>query len=50
MGVPLMQYQGERDMLEPWARGLGEEGMKNYRQNKNTQSLDGHPTDIPMEK
>ena len=50
MGVPLMQYQRERDMLEPWARGLGEEGMKAYRQNKNTQSLDGHPTDIPMEE
>jgi len=50
MGVPLMDYRGERDMLEPWASGLGAEGMHAYRQTKNTRSLDGHPTDIPLEK
>jgi hypothetical protein len=50
MGIPLMHYQGERDLLEPWASSLGTEGMQAYRQAKNTRSLDGHPTDIPEEK
>lgn len=50
MGVPLMEYQGEREMLEPWALGQGESGMHAYRQLKNTKSLDGFPTDIPPEK
>ncbi|MEJ2162687.1 MAG: pyridoxamine 5'-phosphate oxidase family protein [Robiginitalea sp.] len=50
MGVPLMEYQKERDMLEPWASGLGTEGMQAYRQTKNTTSLDGHLTDIPLKK
>ncbi|MFZ9002987.1 MAG: pyridoxamine 5'-phosphate oxidase family protein [Robiginitalea sp.] len=49
MGVPLMEYKGERELLEPWASGLGLEGMHAYRQAKNTKSLDGHPTDIPDE-
>ena len=50
MGIPLMDYQGERELLEPWASGLGTEGMHAYRQAKNTKSLDGYPTDIPAEK
>jgi hypothetical protein len=50
MGIPLMEYAGEREQLEPWASGLGSEGMHAYRQAKNTQSLDGHPTDIPSLK
>ena len=50
MGIPLMDYVGERDLLEPWASGLGTEGMQSYRQAKNTTSLDGHPTDIPYKK
>jgi hypothetical protein len=50
MGIPLMEYMGERELLEPWASGLGSEGMYSYRQAKNTKSLDGHPTDIPLEK
>ena len=50
MGIPLMDYQGDRELLEPWASSLGTEGMHAYRQAKNTKSLDGHPTDIPEEK
>ena len=50
MGIPLMEYSGERELLEPWASGLGKEGMHTYRQTKNTKSLDGHPTDIAEEK
>lgn len=50
MGVPLMNYEGERDLLDPWASQLGVEGMHTYRQMKNTKSLDGYPTDISPEK
>lgn len=47
MGVPYMDYRGERNMLEPWAENLGPEGLREYRQNKNRQSLDGLDTGLP---
>ncbi len=46
MGVPLMEYQGERGQLEAWAAELGEEGLKEYRMQKNTHSIDGLETGI----
>lgn len=46
MGVPLMDYQGERGQLEAWAAGLGEDGLEAYRQQKNTRSIDGYETGI----
>lgn len=50
MGVPLMDYREERGnkMLEPWAAQLGETGVRDYQRKKNTQSLDGKPTDINL--
>ena len=45
-GVPLMDYKGERDLLGPWAEEKGEDGLITYMQQKNTLSLDGHPTGI----
>ena len=39
-GVPLLQYQGERNQLSAWAGKLGAEGLKAYRQEKNHQSID----------
>lgn len=45
-GVPLMDYKGERDLLGPWAEEKGDEGLITYMQQKNSQSLDGHPTGI----
>ena len=45
-GVPLMTYMGERNLLQPWAEEKGEKGLKDYMKNKNTISLDGHPTGI----
>lgn len=47
MGVPLMEFKGDRDMLEPWAREKGPEGLREYRENKNRNSLDGFPTGLP---
>jgi hypothetical protein len=46
MGVPLLEYQGERGQLDAWAAQLGEEGLRAYHEQKNTLSLDGHETGI----
>ena len=45
-GVPLMKYEGERNLLEPWATEKGKEGLFAYWEEKNVTSLDGHPTGI----
>lgn len=41
--VPLYEYQGQRDILDRWAANKGEQGLEEYRLNKNTQSIDGLP-------
>jgi hypothetical protein len=46
MAVPFYDYQGERDQLNTWAANKGEEGIKNYWEEKNQKSLDGIPTHI----
>jgi hypothetical protein len=45
-GVPLYEYKEQRDLMINWAVKLGEEGMKEYRRNKNTTSIDGLPTGL----
>lgn len=47
-GVPLMDFQGERGVLDKWAEEKGEEGVRQYWKEKNTISLDGHPTGIKV--
>lgn len=42
-GVPLMQMQSQRDQLLNWARKKGEDGIRDYQQNKNSHSIDGLP-------
>lgn len=44
-GVPIMEFQQERQMLAEWAQKKGEEGLVEYRQQKNTFSIDGIPAD-----
>ncbi len=46
MAVPLMQFQEDRMLLNDWARDRGESGLKEYLEQKNQISLDGHPTGI----
>jgi hypothetical protein len=41
--VPLLKSEGDRSQLTAWARNRGPEGLKNYRQEKNRQSIDGFP-------
>lgn len=40
-GVPLLDYRGQREELLAWARNKGEEGMAEYRRQKNAVSIDG---------
>ncbi len=46
MGVPLMNYRGERGSLEAWAEKKGEAGVRDYWAQKNQASIDGLPTQI----
>jgi hypothetical protein len=43
-GLPLMDYQGDRETLLDWARKKGPEGIAAYRREKNAVSIDGLPT------
>jgi len=44
--VPLYEYQGERDTWERWATAKGEDGLIEYRKEKNSASIDGLPTPL----
>jgi hypothetical protein len=49
MAVPLFDYVREREQLNAWALGKGEDGIREYWAKRNQVSLDGKPTRI-MEK
>lgn len=40
-GVPLFQYEGQRDTLIQWAEKKGEPGIQNYHRQKNLVTIDG---------
>lgn len=42
-GVPLMDYVGPRTRLLEWADARGEEGLAEYRSNRNASSIAGLP-------
>jgi predicted pyridoxine 5'-phosphate oxidase superfamily flavin-nucleotide-binding protein len=42
-GVPLLQYEGERNQLSDWVHKLGPDGLQTYRQEKNQRSIDHIP-------
>lgn len=46
MAVPLMDFREERELLKNWAEQKGSHGLHKYHEEKNTTSLDGHPTEI----
>lgn len=48
MGVPLMAYEGDREELRTWAEDLGQQGIEDYWRKKNTVSLDGADTGLPL--
>ena len=45
-GVPLYDIQDQRSLLVDWAAQKGEAGLRDYRQQKNSVSLDGLPTPL----
>ncbi|MDP1680426.1 MAG: pyridoxamine 5'-phosphate oxidase family protein [Burkholderiales bacterium] len=45
-GVPRYEYNGERDDLVNWANKKGEDGLRQYRADKNRISIDGLPTGL----
>ncbi|MDZ7957658.1 MAG: pyridoxamine 5'-phosphate oxidase family protein [Aulosira sp. DedQUE10] len=45
-GIPLYEYQGQRQTLVNWAVKKGEPGVKEYQQQKNLASIDGLPTPL----
>lgn len=44
--VPLMDFKEERTVLKAWAEHKGEEKIKEYWKDKNTESIDGFETKI----
>jgi hypothetical protein len=44
--VPLYDHRADREALTKWAEKKGEEGIREYWQEKNRQSIDGLPTGI----
>jgi hypothetical protein len=44
MNVPLFDYVADREQLTRWAVAKGEDGLNEYRRQKNAVSLDGFPT------
>jgi hypothetical protein len=47
-GVPLFEYQAERDTMDKWANAKGPEGIEAYWREKNLTSMDGLPTGMPV--
>ncbi|PZW48774.1 pyridoxamine 5'-phosphate oxidase [Humitalea rosea] len=45
-GVPFFDYAGERDSMDRWARAKGEAGLRAYRAEKNSRSMDGLETGL----
>lgn len=45
-GVPLYQYEGQRETLKTWAIKKGSQGLREYHQSKNRVSIDGLPTPL----
>ncbi|NJK28741.1 MAG: pyridoxamine 5'-phosphate oxidase family protein [Acaryochloris sp. RU_4_1] len=45
-GVPLYEYQGNRDRLIHWATQKGSAGLQTYQHQNNQVSIDGYPTDL----
>src|SRR5438105_6779634 len=48
-GVPLMEFQKDRETLARWASSQGEEVLAQYRGSNNSKSLDGLPTPLAQQ-
>ncbi|MEC4894530.1 MAG: pyridoxamine 5'-phosphate oxidase family protein [Oscillatoria sp. PMC 1051.18] len=48
-GVPIYEFQQQRETLIAWAENKGEKGIKEYQEAKNQISIDGLPTKLFVE-
>ncbi len=46
MSLPYYEYQGEREQLNDWAVGKGEDGINTYWEERNQVSIDGLKTKL----
>ena len=46
MAVPYYSYEGDRNLLKDWAIKKGDDGLKDYWEEKNQTSIDNAPTNI----
>lgn len=42
-GVPILRFERDRDQLAAWAERKGEDGLRDYRAERNAVSIDGLP-------
>ncbi len=49
-GVPLYEYQGERDQLPRWAEKKGRAGLQDYMQENNRASIDGLESELGADR
>jgi hypothetical protein len=49
-GVPLYQYQGERDQLPKWVAKKGRAGLQAYAQENNCTSMDGLTSELGADR
>lgn len=46
--VPFMDYAGERDTMQKWVDDKSDAELRDYWRNRNTETLDGKPTNVPV--
>lgn len=47
-GVPLYDFADQRTLMDSWAAKKGADGLTHYQQEKNSHSIDGFPTGLPV--
>ena len=48
--VPFMEYTGERPTMQQWVDAKSDAELRQYWVDKNTQTIDGLPTGIPVDR
>lgn len=46
--VPFMDFVQERETMQSWVDGKSDDDLRQYWRDKNTRTLDGHETGIPV--
>lgn len=46
--VPFMEYVSERDTMQKWVDGKSDAELRDYWKQKNTATIDGKPTGVPV--